>query len=101
MRRGRIISAQGTLLRHRADFSQQILTILILSANNLVTGTQKVSFQDISLSRSTWNHYSYVLNNPLSFVDPDGWSEENSFQASLLGQEITIVVDKKILEKRT
>ena len=46
-----------------------------------------------------WNHYSYVLNNPLKFVDPDGWKEVNSFTLQLLGQDVKIEVDKKILKK--
>jgi RHS repeat-associated protein len=46
-----------------------------------------------------WNHYTYVLNNPLKFIDPDGRSEDNTFHANLLGQDVTIVVDKKILKQ--
>jgi RHS repeat-associated protein len=47
-----------------------------------------------------WNQYSYVLNNPLKFVDPDGWKEkDNEFTATLLGQEVTVVIDKKVLKQ--
>ena len=46
-----------------------------------------------------WNHYTYVLSNPLKFIDPDGWEEANTFTSNLLGQEVTIVVDKKMLKK--
>jgi RHS repeat-associated protein len=46
-----------------------------------------------------WADYTYVLNNPLKFVDPDGWSEDNTFPAVLLGKKVDIVVTKKILKQ--
>ena len=43
-----------------------------------------------------WNRYAYCLNNPLKYVDPDGLHE---YKATLLGNEITVHIDDKIIKK--
>jgi len=49
-----------------------------------------------------WNRYSYALNNPLKYVDPNGLSaEENDleYKRTLLGKTITIKFSPKIDEE--
>ena len=43
-----------------------------------------------------WNHYSYALNNPLKYVDPDGLLE---YETKLFGKTITIEISDKIDKK--
>jgi RHS repeat-associated protein len=43
-----------------------------------------------------WDRYSYVLNNPLRYVDPDGLYE---YEAELLGKRIKVVISDSISEK--
>jgi RHS repeat-associated protein len=44
-----------------------------------------------------WNHYSYALNNPLKYVDPDGLYE---YETELLGNKhFKVHIDDSILKK--
>ena len=44
-----------------------------------------------------WNHYSYALNNPLKYVDPDGLYE---YEADLLGKKIKVHIDDSIINNK-
>jgi RHS repeat-associated protein len=44
-----------------------------------------------------WNHYSYALNNPLKYVDPDGLYE---YEAELLGKKIKVHIDDSIIKNK-
>jgi len=43
-----------------------------------------------------WNRYTYALNNPLKYVDPDGLYE---YEAEFLGKKIKVHIDDSILKK--
>jgi len=43
-----------------------------------------------------WNHYVYALNNPLKYVDPDGWLE---YETELLGKKIKVKISDEIGKK--
>jgi len=43
-----------------------------------------------------WNRYTYPLNNPLRYVDPDGLYE---YETELLGQRIKVHIDDSIIKK--
>jgi RHS repeat-associated protein len=43
-----------------------------------------------------WDHYSYALNNPLKYVDPDGLYEKDM---ELLGQKVKVHIDDEIIKK--
>ena len=43
-----------------------------------------------------WNHYSYALNNPLKYVDPDGLLE---YETELLGRKIKVKISDSIDKK--
>jgi RHS repeat-associated protein len=41
------------------------------------------SWQDSTLQPQRWNRYTYGLNNPVRFDDPDGWSARDRVNAAL------------------
>ena len=43
-----------------------------------------------------WNRYTHTLNNPLRYVDPDGFME---YETELLGQNIKVHIDDSIIKK--
>jgi RHS repeat-associated protein len=47
----------------------------------------------------SWNRYSYVLNNPLRLVDPDGTEDVDPQQVVAIGKDKAI--NKKLEEIRT
>ncbi|HZE72693.1 MAG TPA: hypothetical protein VE135_24545 [Pyrinomonadaceae bacterium] len=44
-----------------------------------------------------WNHYSYALNNPVKYVDPDGLYE---YETKLLGKKLKVNISDKIDKKQ-
>jgi RHS repeat-associated protein len=46
-----------------------------------------------------WNRYSYALNNPLKYVDPNGREEFETHTIPFLGEKLTIKISKNIGEK--
>lgn len=53
-------------------------------------------FRDYISQPQHWNRYTYALNNPLKYVDPDGLYE---YEAELLGKKIKVHIDDSILKK--
>lgn len=52
-------------------------------------------FANYAVQPQHWNHYTYALNNPLRYVDPDGLLE---YEAELLGKKIKINISDKLSE---
>lgn len=57
---------------------------------NIVDEQGRTSFIEYLADPQNWNHYSYVLNNPVRTTDPDG-RQPNKSQAGTVQQVIAIV----------
>jgi RHS repeat-associated protein len=52
-------------------------------------------FTDYISQPQHWNRYTYGLNNPQRYIDPDGFME---YETDLLGQKIKVHIDDSIIE---
>ena len=57
----------------------------------------EVLLQRYIIKTQRWNRYTYALNNPSKYIDPDGWKDE-VINVKLLGEDFKITLSDKISE---